>query len=189
HQGLASRLPALCQAASQCGSVQIRNRATIGGNIANGAPAADLMPVLLAADARLVLLQPGGQSREVALAEYARVPGELIVEVILPAGALLSNSAFAKLGPRRDLTISRLSLTLIADLLDGRFGAVRLAAGAIGPAPRRLPVAEATLTGRRLDASTLRDFMSALTAEVDLAIPGRASQPYKRSAVTGVGLD
>ncbi|TIP35313.1 MAG: hypothetical protein E5X69_25165, partial [Mesorhizobium sp.] len=53
HRGIATRLPALAEAAAQCGSVQIRNRATIGGNIANAAPAADLVPVLVAAKARL----------------------------------------------------------------------------------------------------------------------------------------
>jgi carbon-monoxide dehydrogenase medium subunit len=189
HQGLRTRLPALCEAASQCGSVQIRNRATMGGNIANGAPSADLVPVLLAAEARLVLLEPGGRSREVAVADYRRLPGELIVEVILPAGGLRSHSAFAKLGRRRDLTISRLSLALIADMQDGCLGAPRLTAGAIGPWPRRLPLAEAALAGRRLEAATLRDFVAALTAEVDRAIPGRASQLYKRRAIAGVGLD
>jgi xanthine dehydrogenase FAD-binding subunit len=187
-RGLGRRIPALCQAAAQCGSAQIRNRATIGGNIANAGPAADLVPVLLVAEARLLLIQPGGLSREVALASYARLPGELIVEVILPSG-FSPNSAFVKLGPRRDLTISRLSLAGVADLQHGRFGAMRLAAGAIGPAPRRLHLAEAALTGRRLEATSLRDFMSALTAEVDNAIPGRVSQPYKRRAIAGLGLD
>ena len=60
---------------------------------------------------------------------------------------------------------------------------------AIGTGPRRLPLAEAALSDRCLEASTLRDFLTALTAEVDMAIPGRMSQPWKRRAVTGLGLD
>ena len=72
---------------------------------------------------------------------------------------------------------------------DGRFGAVRLAAGAIGPKPRRLQLAESALEGRSLEPATLRDFLSALAVEVDAAIAGRASQPYKRRAVAGLGLD
>lgn len=189
HVGLAARLPALCQAAAQCGSVQIRNRATIGGNIANAAPAADLVPVLLAVEAGLGLLQPGGRRCEAPLASYRVRPGELITEIVIPGDALLSASAFAKLGPRRELAISRISLALAADLEDNRFGVVRIAAGAIGPAPRRLPLAEAALTGRQLEAATLRDFVPALAADVDAAIPGRTSQPYKRRAIAGLGLD
>lgn len=189
HGGLRAKLPALCQAASQCGSAQIRNRATIGGNIANAAPSADLVPVLLAAEARLVLMQPGGRSRETELAGYAHVPGDLIVKVILPSESLLSHSAFVKLGPRLDLTIARLNLALVADIQKDCFGALRLVAGSIGPEPRRLSLAEAALAGRRLAPPTLRDFISALTSEVDMAIPGRASQSYKRRAVAGIGLD
>lgn len=189
HEGLRARFPALSEAAAQCGSVQIRNRATIGGNIANASPGADLIPVLLAAGARLSLLERDCTWSELTLLDFAPAPGRLIVEIILPSEGILPRSAFVKLGARRDLTISRLSLALLAELQDGRFGAVRLAAGAIGPKPRRLPLAERALEGRRLEPATLRDFLSALVVEVDTAIPGRASLPYKRGAVAGLGLD
>jgi len=189
HCGLRARFPALSEAAAQCGSVQIRNRATIGGNIANASPGADLLPVLLAAGARLCLLEPGGEWNVVAILDFAPAPGRLIVEVILPNAGILPRSAFVKLGVRQDLTISRLSLALLAELQDGRFGVVRLAAGAIGPKPRRLPHAESALEGRRLEPGTLRDFLSSLVVEVDNAIAGRASQLYKRRAIAGLGLD
>jgi len=82
HRKLGEKLAALRQAAVEFASPQIRNRATVGGNIANAAPAADLVPVLLAAGARLVLFLPGGRRREVPLAAWTRVPGELIAEVV-----------------------------------------------------------------------------------------------------------
>jgi carbon-monoxide dehydrogenase medium subunit len=186
---LRDRLPALCQAAEQCGSVQIRNRATIGGNIANASPAADLAPVLLAAGARLLVLCPGGRSREEPFEGFAPKPGKLIVEIFIPADSLLPRSAFIKLGPRDDLAISRLSLAALAEYEDGRFGALRIVGGAIGPLPRRLQRGEEALAGRMLDASALSDFAAALTAEIDAAIPERASRPYKRRAVTGLALD
>jgi len=185
---LRARLPALAQAAAQCGSVQIRNRATIGGNIANAAPAADLIPVLLAAEARLRLALPGGARAEVVLDGFTLPPGALITEVILPGPALLGRSAFAKLGARRELTIARLNLALLADYHHGRFGAVRLVAGALGPRPRRLPRAEAALAGQVLKAATLRTWLAALTAEVEAAIPGRAALAWKRRAIAGAGL-
>lgn len=189
HRGIATRLPALAEAAAQCGSVQIRNRATIGGNIANAAPAADLVPVLVAAKARLGCIGRDGASRELAICDYAPDRGFLIAEVILPRDGLLPRSAFVKLGPRLDLSISRLNIALLAEFQDGRFGDVRIAAGALGPRPLRLRIAEAALAGRKLEHATLRDFLAALAADVDAAIPGRNSQPYKRRAISGLGLD
>lgn len=189
HAGLARRLPGLVQAAASSGSVQIRNRATVGGNIANAAPSADLLPVLMAAEARLAVLDRRGMRTEIALADYRPASDVAILEVRLPAAALLSHSAFAKLGPRRELTIARLSLAALADFDGGRIGVVRLVAGAIAPRPIRLPGVEATLTGQRLDARTLRAFLTALADAVDAAIPGRASRAWKRRAVMGVGLD
>jgi len=109
--------------------------------------------------------------------------------VILPGDALFPYSAFVKLGPRRDLTISRLNLALLAEYQNNHFGAVRVEAGALGLGPLRLPLAEIALAGRKLEPATLRDFLSALAAEVDAAIPGRNSQIYKRRAVAGLGLD
>ncbi|TIO76923.1 MAG: hypothetical protein E5X74_14355 [Mesorhizobium sp.] len=188
-RGLALRLPALAEAAAQCGSVQIRNRATVGGNIANAAPAADLVPVLVAAGARLGCIGRDGASCELAICDYTPGRGHLIAEVILPRNGLLPYSAFVKLGPRQDLSISRLNIALLAEFQDGCFGDVRIAAGALGPRPLRLPLAEAALAGKELAPATLRDFLSALTAEVDAAIPGRGSQTYKRRAIAGLGLD
>jgi carbon-monoxide dehydrogenase medium subunit len=189
HEGLRTRFPALCHAASQFGSAQIRNRATIGGNIANAAPSADLVPVLLAAEAWLRLIEPGSGQHEIPLAGYAATAGCLIAEVVVPGATLTSHSAFVKLGPRHDVTISRLSLALLADFNRGRFGRVRLVAGSIGPVARRLNRAAAALEGQPLEAGTLRSFATALAAEIDAAIPGRASLGYKRRAIIGLGFD
>jgi carbon-monoxide dehydrogenase medium subunit len=189
HAELAARFPAFVQAAAECGSVQIRNRATLGGNIANAAPAADLVPVLALADARLRLMMPGGANAEISLGDFRPEAGGLIAEVILPGTNVLPRSAFVKLGPRRDLTIARLNMAAMAEFSDGRFGALRLAAGSLAPRPIRLGLAEAALAGRPLAAGPLRDFVEALTTEVDAAIPGRSSRGWKRQAIRGLGLD
>ena len=120
--------------------------------------------------------------------DYLPDRGYLITEVILPGSGLFSHSAFVKLGPRQDLSISRLNIALLAEYQDARFGGVRVAAGALGPRPRRLPLAEETLAGSRLERATLRGFLSALADEVDAAIRGRSSQAYKRRAIAGLGL-
>jgi carbon-monoxide dehydrogenase medium subunit len=123
------------------------------------------------------------------LSEYAPTSGSLILEVILPRRGLLSRSAFVKLGSRRDMTISRLNLAMLAEFQNDRFGLVRIVAGALGPAARRLHLGEMALVGRKLEPTALRGFISTLVGEVDTAIPGRNSQPYKRRAVAGLGLD
>ncbi|MGP2490526.1 FAD binding domain-containing protein [Mesorhizobium sp. PUT5] len=189
HAGLAKRFPALGQAAAECGSVQIRNRATLGGNVANAAPAADLVPVLALAEARLRLMMPGGASAEIPLGDFHPEAGGLIVKAVLPEARLLPRSAFAKLGPRRDLTISRLNMAAMGEFSNGRFGALRLVAGSLGPRPIRLGRAGAALAGRPLTSAALRDFMQALSEEVNAAIPGRASRSWKRQAIRGLGLD
>ena len=189
HAGLAARFSALAQAAAECGSVQIRNRATLGGNIANAAPAADLVPVLALAEARLRLVMPGGGRAEVALGDFRADAGGLIAQVVLPGEKLLPRSAFVKLGPRRDLTISRLNMAAMAEFADGRFGALQLVAGSLGPRPVRLGRAEAALAGRPLAAAPLGGFLRALSEEVDAAIPRRASRAWKRQAIRGLGLD
>lgn len=182
-------VPALADAAAQCGSAQIRNRATIGGNIANAAPAADLLPVLHAADATLRVLDPDGTVAELPIGAYAPDPSRAILEIALPIDPAWNRSGFAKLGPRREVAIARLNVAIRAQYDGSRFGAVRIFAGAIGPRPRRLEQAETALAGRALDAAALRAFAAALADEVDAATQGRASNAYKRRAVMGVGLD
>ncbi|MCL4186822.1 MAG: FAD binding domain-containing protein [Rhodobacteraceae bacterium] len=182
---LVARLaPVLALAAADFGSVQIRNRATIGGNIANAAPAADLAPALVAA-AALALLWPPGAPGEVAVPVadlLARrpvlAPGEVIAAFLVPASGRTPRAAFAKLGRRQEPAIARLTLAA-----SGPPGAMALVAGALGPGPRRLPAAERILN----DGGP--GLAEALAAEVLAAIPGRASAAYKARAVRGLGED
>ncbi len=179
---------ALAEAAADSGSVQIRNRATLGGNVATASPASDLTPALALFDASLGLLSRAGE-RRVDYAALELGAGEAIVDIEIALGPRLAHSAFVKLGVRDDLTIARLNLAVEADFDGARFGAVRFVAGAIAARPRRLARVEAALAGRALDAEALGDFGDALVAEVDAAIPGRASLAYKRRAILGLGCD
>lgn len=173
--------PALAQAADAFGSVQIRGRATIGGNIANGAAAADLAPALVAMQAEAGLLSPGG-------AAWVPVADLLASRPVLPARCALTAfrlpalpsaiGAFIKLGRRQEPTISKLTLAAA-----GPAGSLRLVAGALGPAPRRLMRAEAALN------AGAAEFTDLLAREVLDAIPGRASAAYKARAIRALGLD
>jgi xanthine dehydrogenase FAD-binding subunit len=189
HAELALRYPALVQAAAECGSVQIRNRATLAGNIANAAAGADLIPPLLLAGARIAGLTQGGAECEIGLKDYQAGSGILITTVILPANGFGPDSAFVKLGQRRDLTIARINLSVTAQVQDRQIVEPRIVAGALAPRPIPLLHAASVLGARGPDADGLRAFLDALSAEVDAAIPGRASQGWKRQAIRGLGID
>ncbi|WP_413873355.1 FAD binding domain-containing protein [Albidovulum sp.] len=174
--------PVLCQAAEVFGSVQIRNRATIGGNVAHGSPAADLVPALLAAGATVRLWRLGATESlplEVMLARQPVLgPREVILGFDLPAGDPAPRGAFVKLGPRQEPAISRLTLAAA-----GPAGQMRLYAGAIGAIPLRLTAAEAVLNAGSAG------FAAAVAEAVAAANPGRASTAYKARAVRGLAED
>lgn len=171
--------PVLAQAATVFGSPQIRNRATIGGNVAHGSAAADLLPALLAAGTTVRLWSPKGEetlSLAALLARHPRLaPQEVILSFELAPAPL---GAFVKLGPRQEPVISRLTLAAA-----GQAGALRLYAGAIGPLPLHLAKAEAILN------AAAPGFAESVAEAVAAANPGRASTAWKARAVLGLAED
>lgn len=171
--------PVLAQAAAVFGSPQIRNRATLGGNVAHGSAAADLLPALLAAKAMVRLWSPQGEEALPLASLLARRPRlgpqEVILSFGLPPAPL---GAFVKLGPRQEPVISRLTLAAA-----GQAGALRLYAGAIGPLPLHLAKAEAILN------AAAPGFAEAVSDAVVVANPGRASTQWKARAVQGLAED
>lgn len=129
--------PALADAASIIGSIQIRNRATLVGNQCNASPAADTAPTLLVYGARMVLIGAGGE-RLVALDDFfvrsgvtTMQPGELALALELPMPAVRNGSAFARRTRRRGHDLA--SVTLAVGV--GEDGSTRLAYGSVGPRP------------------------------------------------------
>jgi carbon-monoxide dehydrogenase medium subunit len=146
-------LVALREAAQVVGGHQVRNVATIGGNVVNASPAADLVPVLLALDSELALSGPTGD-RRLPLADFlcgpgltTRHPGELLRQVTFtpPRGAA---SAFLKAGRRRAMEISLVCVAVLLQLDErARCRNVRIALGAVGPTAVRARDAETLLEG------------------------------------------
>jgi CO/xanthine dehydrogenase FAD-binding subunit len=143
HGELATLVPALCQAARTVGSPQIRNAATIGGNLGTASPAGDTLPVLAALDASVDVLGPTGV-RSLPVLEFvtgvkrtALQPGELLTAVRLPV--LRGPQEFLKVGTRNAMVISVVMAALVVDL-DGR--TVRLGLGSVAPVPVRAGEAE-----------------------------------------------
>ena len=174
------RLPMLVQAASQIGGVQIQNRATLGGNIANGSPAGDSLPVLAAADA-IVVLQSASAERRVAFTEFytgyrASVlrHDELIVAVEIPR--VDGRQWFRKVGTRAAQAISKLVIAAV------RAPSPRIAIGSVAATVVRLPRTEAVLAaGGGIEAAAV-----VLEAEIAPIDDIRSSADYRRQVAANL---
>src|SRR5712691_3405883 len=140
------RLPMLVAAAREVGGVQIQNRGTIGGNVANASPAGDTLPVLAASDATLVL-QSADRSRRVPFSAFytgyrrsVLAPGELIAAVEVPH--VRGRQWFRKVGTRAAQAISKVVMAAVAPAAGDP---PRIAFGSVAPTVVRLPSTEAAL--------------------------------------------
>ncbi len=131
--------PLLTKASSTIGSVKIRNRATIGGNFCNNAPCADSVPPLLVYDASIKIRSLNGE-RKISLQEFLLKPyqtqlasDELVTQIILPILPNGYRSEFYKLGRRRGVAISRITLAVLLKIIDQKIKDIRIASGAVTP--------------------------------------------------------
>jgi len=188
----------LAEAAAQVGSAQIRNVATVGGNIANASPCADTVTALVALGADVRTIDGGGAIATRPLTEItvgsgrtSLAPDEAITEVSFAALGADHRTTFAKIGSRSTVTVARLSMALVVKLAvaAGTVSGVRVALGAVGEAAFRDARLEELLEGRPANAESARLFAEGCTDAVQRAIPGRYSLPYKQHAVVGLAYD
>ena len=187
---LASLVPALAQAARTVGSPQIRNAATIGGNVATSSPAGDGLPVLAALDA-VVHVESADGRRDVPFADFATAPkrtvlaaGELITAISVPV--LDGYQGYTKVGVRNAMVIATASACLAVDTV-GR--SVRLALGSVGPVIIRATEAEAIadaaadFDNRSIDADLVTEFAAAAAAAARPIDDHRSTAAYRRHAI------
>ena len=187
---LQEEAPSLVQACSLIGSVQTRNRATIGGNAANASPAGDTLPPLLIHNAQVALISAAEGERLIHLADYLHGPGRTsqhageIVQFLrlqkLPHGM---QSAFQRVGNRSGMAVSVAS-TAVGLLLGGEsrdeIQDLRIALGAVAPTAMRALDAERELLGRELTWENLEK-IGALTEQHCTPIDDvRASKEYRQ---------
>jgi aerobic carbon-monoxide dehydrogenase medium subunit len=185
---VAGRLPALHQAARDFADYLTRNKATLGGNLANASPGADLAVPLLALDAEVVLAGAAGE-RVLPLDAFlqgprrtALRPGELVRQVRVPSGEW--TQSWYKLGLKRGGAIAVVSVATAVRLgAGGAVAAARIALGAVGPRPFRPVEAEASLVGSSLDPERVARAarLAARTAAPISDIRGAAD--YRRAMV------
>jgi len=177
-------VPALVEAAATIGAAQIQNRGTLGGNIANASPAGDTLPVLLAADAVIVVGSERGE-RDVPAAEFwtgyrqtALAHDELIVRIRLPLAAE-REMRFRKVGTRRAQAISKVVIA-VAWQGDGSWRDVRVALGSVAPTPVRAAATEAALEDRRPTPETADAAAETLAGELAPIDDVRSTAEYRR---------
>ena len=148
------RLPMLAAAAREVGGVQIQNRGTIGGNVANASPAGDTLPVLAAADA-CVVLRRADETRRVPVNTFytgyrltVRRPDELITAFEIPP--VHGRQWFRKVGTRAAQSIAKI---VMAGVRDPAGGTPRVAIGSVAPTVLRLPRTEAAFAAGGVEAA------------------------------------
>lgn len=186
---IAAAVPLLAEAADHFASDQVRNMATLGGNVANASPAGDTLVPLLVLDAWVELASLAGR-RRVAIDQFfigpgrcLRRPDELIVAIEVPRRRPAPVTRFVKFGTRPALDISAVSLALAAQREDGRLRGVRVAFGAVAPTPMRGRQTEAALEGAMPDAAVIAAAAAAARDEVKPIDDLRASAWYRRELI------
>jgi len=185
---LRKKATCLHEALSQIGSVQIRNMATIGGNLCNASPAADSAPPLLVLDASVEIVRKGGR-RTIPLKDFFLGPGK----TALRKGELLKGitfrpeagtaSSFQKLGRTRGEDISIATAAVLLKTDGSRISQARIALGSVAPIPTRAYESEKELVGKAASEAVLDSAATKAAEEAKPITDVRATGDYRRSAV------
>lgn len=184
---------ALHAAARVVGGHQIRNVGTVGGNLANASPAADVAVALLSLDATIQVKGPGG-SRNIPIDELfvssgktTLLAGELIESVRFKRFGGRNRSTFLKVGRRKAMEISVVSAAVNLEIdRDGICQSARIALGAVAPRPRRATIAERLIEGKKLDPALIEAAATQAKSECSPRSDARASAEYRTRVVEGL---
>ena len=189
-KAVAKKAAALSEAALQAGTAAVRTAGTIGGNLANASPAADLATPLLVLDADLSLVSQK-KKRMVALKDFFKgpgqtvlQPGEMIKEVSFPIPK--GKTAFVKLGRRKALTLSVVNAAVRLEVNRKKCQEARIALGSVAPTPLRCPKAEGLLKDQEISKDLIAQCASEAMAASSPIDDQRASAWYRKKAGAAV---
>jgi CO/xanthine dehydrogenase FAD-binding subunit len=190
HEAIGQGFGILVQAAQKLGSPLIRNRATIGGNLATARPAADTHGPLICLGARIILEGSSGAG-EVPVEDFftgpgetVRKPDEIITQIIIDSPPPRSGGAYLKYGIRKTLEISVVNVSVLLALGNGgRITHARVALGAVAPRTIRSENAERCLIGNRTDETTIQRAGEAAAGDAQPISDIRGSAEYRRTLV------
>lgn len=175
----------LYKACKMVGAPQIRNKGTIGGNIANGGPAADSVPPLICLGS-IVTLESIEGIREISLENYYDEPireNELLTKVRFKKPNENQVLSFSKLGLRKALAISRLTTAALTEFEGEKIKTIRVASGALGKSPLREYKLEEYLIGKKMEEKTILEAIDLLKKSMEGRLEGRSTLPYKSEAI------
>jgi carbon-monoxide dehydrogenase medium subunit len=189
HPLIRQHYPALTQAATAFAGVQIRNLATVGGNVCNASPAGDTLPALLAYGAVCHLAGPSG-TRDVPLENFFQGPGrtvlqpaEMLVALGLPPPLPNTGALYIKHSPRHTMDIATVGVASVVSLEGDVCRQVRMVLGAVAPTVIRAVEAEALLTGQAPEAARLQQAAQAAVAAASPIDDIRGTAAHRRAIV------
>lgn len=179
--------PILSQAANQLGNPLVRNRATIGGNLADASPAADTAVPLLALDAIVVTEGDGGNRRQISVDQFFKGPnrtvlkkGEIIKEIIFFKPNSNAKMGYLKLGLRNAMAISVVSIAVLMEMEKGKCKKARISLGAVAPTPVRGYRTEEMLMGRDVTKELIEACCDEIKKEIRPITDIRANAEYRK---------
>jgi aerobic carbon-monoxide dehydrogenase medium subunit len=192
HAKLSKVWPGLVEAANLIGSTQIQGRATMGGNLCNGSPAADSVPALIAAGAKVTVVGPKGR-RDVPVEDIMLAPrklslanGEIIASFLLPPRGPKASDAYLRFIPRTEMDIAVVGCGVSVALdAKGVCTAARVSLGAVAATPLLVADAAKALIGTTLDAAALDKAAAASSAACKPIDDKRGTKDF-RVSVAGV---
>lgn len=185
---LKEKYGSICSAAENMANNQIRNRGTVGGNIVNAVPSADLPPILMALDAKVKLVSLRGE-RLVSLAEFflgvhqtVKQDDEILTEVIIPDQAI-TGSNYIRFGLRSSGALAVVSVAVAVNMSGETCTGGRIALGAAAPVPMRAVLAEAKLVGSNVTDELLAEVGITAAGEARPRSSIRGSAEYRRDLI------
>jgi len=179
----------LAQAVKELGSIQVRNRATVVGNLCRASPSGDTAPPLIADGARIRIFGLNGE-RDLPLEEFFTGPGqtvlgpdEIAVELALPSPRPHTGKVYIKHGRRKAMELATVGVAVSLTLADGLCQAIRIVLGAVAPTPIRARAAEALMHKTALDEAAIQAAAQAALAEARPISDVRGSAEYRREMV------
>ena len=189
---LTRQWPQLHTFATRFAGLPVRNSGTLGGNVANGSPIGDSMPLLIALRARIVLASTRGE-RTLALEDLytgyrqnVMAPDELLVRIVVPRPGVTEALRAYKISKRFDDDISAVCLVMNLDIEAGVVRRASIGAGGVAATPARARQTEAALTGQPWSAQTVQKAADALQAEFSPISDMRASGAYRRTVLASL---
>jgi carbon-monoxide dehydrogenase medium subunit len=193
HSAISADYPSIAQSARLIGSLQVQNRASLGGNICNAAPSADSVPALLCHQATARIAGPGGE-REETLEAFIRGPGktslqtgDLLLAIILPPPRPRSAAHYLRFTPRREMDIAIAGAAAWIHLDENNtIDEARIVLASVGPIPIRATSAEQALRGERPTPDLFKATGQCAAGDAQPISDTRGSAEYRRSLVAAL---